>query len=337
MNNCAYFLSLIILLLPLSGCFAENDEEATEFTQEFSGIYDIDSLVLECRNTIISNGSNEDFDANFREIGNMVVDDSESQSKYKIYYSAYPDNASVTNDGIQTYIGYSYSDDGKNWIKHPNSIISRPLEDPYVVFHDGIYHLFAEDKFDVPFRNIRKYSSFDGANWSDDGDIFDVIPGGEPIGWESQDVSSPIVWIEDQDWYMLYEGRGNGGGKIGLARSIDGFNWTRESPIPVFGNGTPGSWDDLQVVPDDLLIIQDEYYMIYHGYSNLTAPYWMVGIAVSKDLHTWDRILERPLAEVNTLMVTKTDNFHFHFTGDKNQLSPTEDISGICAFEIEKL
>jgi predicted GH43/DUF377 family glycosyl hydrolase len=328
-------LSLILILLFVTSSFAGclgNSEEPDIVESSLNTV--LEGAVSECNNTIIKNGTGTDFDVNFREIGNTLIDEENSSERYKLYYSAYSKNALKSN---QTYIGYSYSEDGINWEKYHSEIISRPLEDPYVIKHEGIYHLFAEDKLDQPFRNIRKYHSYDGINWIDDGDVLDIEVGGEPSGWESKDVSSPVVWIESDMWHMLYEGRGNGGGKIGHATSNDGINWTRDLTNPIFGPGMSGSWDELQIVPDDLIIINGTYYLFYHGYSNLTYPFFKGGIAKSENLNEWSRLIDEPFADVNTLMANKVDeNYLFYFTGDTRENSPTAHIRGICSFEVDE-
>ncbi len=329
-------LGLIFIISGCSGCLESTDNSSSTESESITSLENVYSQVLECENIVIENGTEDDFDVNLREIGNIVIDEDNSSSMYKIYYSVYSANASTNN---QTFVALAYSMDGISWEKHPKPVISRPLEDPYVIKHEGVFHLFAEDKLDQPFRNIRKYHSFDGINWNDDGDVLDVKVGGTLSGWESQDVSSPVVWIESDLWHMLYEGRGNGGGKIGHATSNDGVNWTRNLSNPVFGNGTSDTWDDLQVVPDDLIVVNGTYYFIYHGYSNLTKPYWQVGIAKTQNLDAWVRIYDEPLANVDTLMVIKhNDGYMFYFTGDRINKgnSPTSHIGGICTFMIDE-
>jgi hypothetical protein len=327
-------LGLLFIISGSSGCLESLDNSSNTEPESITSLEDVYSHVLQCENTIIENGTGADFDTNFREIGNIVIDEGNSSSMFKSYYSVYSENASKSN---QTFIALAYSMDSISWEKHPIPVISRSLEDPYVIKHEGVFHLFAEDKLDLPFRNIRKYHSFDGINWNDDGDILDVEVGGTPSGWESQDVSSPVVWIESDLWHMLYEGRGNGGGKIGHATSNDGVNWTRNPSNPIFGNGTFDSWDDLEVVPDDLIVVNGTYYFIYHGYSNLTKPHWKVGIAKSEDLDAWARVYDEPLADVNTLMVIEhNDKYLFYFTGDKKDNSPTSHVGGICTFMIDE-
>jgi hypothetical protein len=207
--------------------------------RENTGIMEIYNQILLCSDTMISNSTINDFDTNFREIGNVIVVEKNGTLTYEVFYTVYSGDKYVGN---QTYIGYSYSSNGVDWTKHDELIINRPLEDPYVIYENGVYHLFAEDKLDLPFRNIRKYHSQDGLNWTDDGDVFDTKSGGAPNDWENEDVSSPVVWIEENEtWYMLYEGRGGvHRGNIGLAYSNDGYNWSRinENNTPIFTNGS---------------------------------------------------------------------------------------------------
>ena len=330
------FLTVMLVILfaisPLAGCLDNSDESEVIVKKPLETV--LEDAILVCNNTIIENGIGADFDVNYREIGNTLIDENTPSERYKLYYSAYSKNASKSN---QTYIGYSYSEDGLNWQKYPSKIISRPLEDPYVVKHEGIYHLFAEDKLDQPFRNIRKYHSIDGINWIDDGDVLDIEVGGDPYGWESKDVSSPVVWIESGIWHIFYEGRGDGGGKIGHATSNDGINWTRDLLNPVFGKGIPGSWDELQVAPDDLIIINETYYLFYHGYSNLTKPSYKSGIAKSENLKDWFRLIDKPFSDINTLMLNKvSEDYLFYFTGENSENSSSADIDGICSFKVDE-
>lgn len=310
----------------------------TPVEREKTGIIEIYNHILPCTDTMISNGTINDFDTNFREIGNVIIVEKNGTLRYEVFYTVYSGNEYVGN---QTYIGYSYSSNGLDWIKHDELIINRPLEDPYVVYENGIYHLFAEDKLDLPFKNIRKYHSQDGLNWTDDGDIFDTKSGGIPNDWENEDVSSPVVWIENEIWYMLYEGRGGlHRGNIGLAYSDDGYNWSRmnENNTPTFANGSIFSWDESGVVPDDLIKIDDEYYMLYHGYSRNHGGQWKMGIAKTENFEDWERHRANPIAEINTLMFTNIEGgYLFHFTGDKASTSSTKNIGGICTFIIDEI
>ena len=242
---------------------------------------------------IINVGNSLDWNEHIREIGNVLYESTDTEKKYKTFYSGYKGSYEENN----VYIGFAYSADGNSWTDY-GKIIHHALEDPYVIRVNNTYFLYAEDKADVPFRNIRRYHSKDCINWIDDGIVLEP----EASGWDSQDVSSPIVWREFDKWYMFYEGRNIGAdGKIGLAISPDGLNWSKSSSNPVFsGSGTREDFDRYQVVPDDMIKIGSTYYLIYHGYNNYSS--WSTGIAYSRDMFSWIRV-KVPISSSSTVMV----------------------------------
>jgi hypothetical protein len=202
------------------------------------------------------------------------------------------------------------------WTKYGPPIISRAAEDPYVVLVDGVYHLFAEDKADVPFRNIRHYHSTDFINWVDDGDALDVQSGGDPPGWESGDVSSPTLWIENGAWNLIYEGRGAGYlGRLGLATSTDGFQWTRVSTSPIF-YAPPDAWDGTAQVPDDIVRIGEQYCLVYHGYGAVNQTGFWTGLAFSSDLLNWTRSPGNPMLVDDTMMLFPQGDHTIGFAQD---------------------
>jgi hypothetical protein len=278
---------------------------------EGTGKADLDSydgLKADKNNPVIPEGTSGEWDQHMREIGNVIYDPDGGTKKYRTFYSGYQ-GAYIQE---QVYIGYAYSEDGIAWTK-VGKVISRPLEDPYVIKVNDTYYLYAEDKENEFPRNIRRYHSSDCETWFDDGDVFDVQTGGEPAGWESLDVSSPVVWKEADTWYMLYEGRGGGYlGKVGLATSPDGLNWTRDGNNPVFDTGESGQWDDEAVVSDDIIKIDDTYYFFYHGYSKSCG--FRTGTATSADLHNWIRYNYNPVnTSADTTMIFYDNEYVFHY------------------------
>jgi len=223
------------------------------------------------------------WDTAFREIGNVLHDpgDPDPSRRYKQLYSGY----SGSYVGTQVYLGYNSSPDGVTWTKRTTAapLIARALEDPYLVKVAGVYHIYAEDKADSPFKNIRHYTSIDFVTWVDQGDCFDIAAS----GWDSMDVSSPVVWHEGGVFWMLYEGRSaTQGGAAGLAQSPDGHAFTRVQGDPVVKNNTMPSptltWAS-SAVPDDLLIVNGQYLMLLHAYSTAFVPV----LVVSKDKVNW--------------------------------------------------
>lgn len=265
---------------------------------------DLDSFTgfrLHAESTGLEAGAENEWDNHIREIGNVLYEPDEINpaKRYKLFYSGY----SGAYAGNNVYVGWAYSADGLQWTK-AGKVHPRPLEDPYVVKRGNIYYLYAEDKADVPFRNIRLLQSFNCLFWTDEGDVFDVRDGGTPYNWESSDVSSPVVWIEDETWYLMYEGRGGGiSGRIGLATSDNGRDWTRRpGGSPIFGNGEAGQWDDTNVVTDDILKIDDTYYFTYHGFGRAQSSGFWTGLATSTDLVNWTRYPMNPISPSETLM-----------------------------------
>ena len=252
----------------------------------------------------IPRGNSVDWDQHIGEIGNVLYEPKDVGYEYKLFYSGY--RGDYMQDNV--YIGFAFSSDGESWSKY-GQILSHPSEDPYIVKVNDTYYLYAEDKADTPFRNIRRWHSSDCRRWVDDGVVL------EPRFWslwESQDVSSPVVWTEDNVWFMLYEGRGGGphnvlgppsrlwgylsrtwvntGGKIGLATSTNGVDWTRSKSNPVFiGSGKDKTFDRNQVVPDDILNVDSTYYLTYHAHSGSD---WNCGVAKSSDLISWAHATE---------------------------------------------
>jgi predicted GH43/DUF377 family glycosyl hydrolase len=232
-----------------------------------------------------------------REIGNVLYDATESNDsrRYKALYTG----KSLPLSGTNVYVGMVFSstiEDGKAWTKYSgNPVLSVASEDPYFVFNNGSYYMYYEDKVDDPFRDTNLATSNDGVIWTESG----ANPILEPVNdtWESQDVSSPVVWIEDNAWYMLYEGRETDGqqGSMGLATSIDGIVWNKYIGNPVMLPGEPGSWDDVGVIPDDIIKRNNMYYMFYHGLDSVfdTSD---GGMAYSTDLINWTKWEENPIS-----------------------------------------
>jgi predicted GH43/DUF377 family glycosyl hydrolase len=251
---------------------------------------------------IVAKGTGGDWDLFIREIGN-VIDEGSGAQRYKLTYTGH--NDATYDDSTTVNIGWAYSADGTSWTKGGQLITARSLEDPYLIKVGSTYYLYAEDKADSPFRNIRLFTSTDFATWNDEGDILDIGASG---AWDDQDVSSPVVWREGSTWKMLYEGRKVSGqqGAVGLATSSDGISWTKDGANPVFEEADIG-WASA-VVPDDIMLANDgTYVMLYHGYDGS----FFRGAAVhGSDLHTWSD----PLNNVSTLInLASADHFTIQF------------------------
>lgn len=309
----------LLMLCPLSTAC---QTKVTDYPDEIGGGRDT--------NPIIPCGTSSDWDQHIREIGNVLYEPGDTGYEYKTFYSGYKFNiiAAIREiigslsqgqipttlngyDGSRVYIGYAYSSDSKSWSKYAK-IIERGLEDPYVLKVGDTYYLYAEDK-ESGQSSIRRYHSSDCENWTDDGGTLEK----SSSGWDSYIVASPVVWKEGNAWYMLYEGIEHSGndedGKVGLATSFDGINWTKESSNPIFdGSGVGRKFDKLQVVCDDIVKIGSTYYMTYHGneyYGYGASKPFRSGIAHSTSLISWTHD-DAPISNSPTVMFYFDDSEH---------------------------
>lgn len=135
--------------------------------------------------------------------------------------------------------------------------------------------------------------------------------------WENLVVCNPGVWYEDGVFYMLYRAAGDDVDhyiRVGLATSIDGVNFTRQSEEPVFGPSIDGP--DMGGVEDPRIVkLGEEYYVTYAYRPHPPGRYWTFphdviqlpetgseapavlkrniansGLAVTKDFKTFKRL-----------------------------------------------
>jgi len=272
---------------------------------------------------IVSQGAAAAFDESIREIGNVLYDPDDTTHPYKLVYTGYPG----AYDGNDTAIGWASSTDGITWIKQGELTgITRASEDPYLVKDGSTYYIYVEDKDDVPFRDIRCWTSTDFSTWVDEGEVL----GPTVSEWDEDDVSSPVVWIEGSTWYMLYEGRTSGGvqrGAVGLATSADGLVWTKEASNPVLAGVNPGEgfdgaiqWTD-SIIPDDIRMVEGKYVLGFHALFARHRGYAVdaddeielvsLGMAVSDDLLTWKDALGQPWSDSGS----PNNHMQFHEVG----------------------
>jgi hypothetical protein len=96
--------------------------------------------------------------------------------------------------------------------------------------------------------------------------------------------------------------RGPVGDRGYLLSSNDLIHWTPDPANPVFSPETLTDWDAVHIRPRSLNKIGDYWYLWYEGCNNWTPPdgtpchgWWdTVGLARSKDLHTWEYYPRNP-------------------------------------------
>ena len=281
-------------------------------------------------NFIVENGSLDSFDNSLREQGNILFN-ATGNGEYIFTYTGH--NGTATQD---TCVGWANSSDGINWIKQGKTQDScgegisgdftNATEDPYIVYNGSTYFMYAEDKEPSTFQNITLYTSTNFQNWSKIG----VVLSPNKTGWGTSDVSSPVVWIENSIWHMIYEGRGGTAsiGEIGYANSTNGINWTTDYiPRVVRQNGNSYN----AIVSDDIYKINGIYYLLVHTSNTLKG--WQGGVVTfdnlsfkvenrtTKDLNRWILNERTTLSMVGSSAFYKDGTFRIVYTFDDGDFS----------------
>jgi hypothetical protein len=162
---------------------------------------------------------------------------------------------------------------------------------------------------------IDRALSSDGYTWSKDESNSPIMSHGSG-GWDNV-VGVPMVWVEDNVWYMIYRGNGagiQGNDAVGLATSSDGITWTRDVNNPVI-QGESGEWDNDGAEAWGVIKVGITYYLYYEA-GGVTAPR-RIGIATSTDLINWTKDVNNPIFEN-----TRFCPFAFKYEGSYYLLVP---------------
>ncbi len=199
--------------------------------------------------------------------------------------------------GSNWALGYAQSTDGINWQKIKSEPILLPTSDgsiseqhilePWVIKTDK-YHLWYNSATGSKYF-IRHAVSDDGINWIKDS-TYSLI--GEK-SWENNGVVNPSVVMKNNQYFMWYAGWGSGSPwKLGLARSTDGINWTKEETNPL-------SLPNLNHIGGhSVQYINNEFHIWYHTGSGMADTIYH---AVSTDGMNWF------CSDNNCLILKKSD------------------------------
>lgn len=158
---------------------------------------------------------------------------------------------------------------------------------------EDVYHMYySYDKPSGDGLQIGHASSFDGKKYTKDVNN-PVLKTG--TGWDEYMVWDPVVWVENETWYMLYTGSNNSlVYAIGLATSSSPYGpWTKEKTNPVL-EGSLGEWDSNDAENMNLIKVNDTYYLYYNTLKNFPRK---VGLATSTNLTTWSKDPNNPIFE----------------------------------------
>lgn len=164
------------------------------------------------------------------------------------------------------------------------------LRFPYVVEHEGSYHMFYEARAEIgTLLAIGYATSEDGISWTKyaNNPLFE----GDGDGFDSLRVARPVVMVgNDGTWTMYYTGSGgeedNKGIGIATASSPTG-PWLRND-TPLLERGPEGAWDHELILMDQLVVLDGEFRMYYSGREK-SGRSAMIGMATSTDGITWEK------------------------------------------------
>lgn len=207
-------------------------------------------------------------------------------------------------DGSQAQIFYAASEDGINWNKFPDPVLSfgdsgsfdiRAVQSPYVIFHNNIFKMWyagIPESGGLRFQ-IGYAESIDGIQWQKHG-TDPVIAYGDSAEFDLVSLFRPVVIVEDSLFKMWYKGiSADGAVTIGYATSSDGTIWTKYSGNPVIVTGVPGAFDDLIIVTGDIILHNGKFHLWYTAAnSNLDKS---IGYATSTDGVNWTKYENNPV------------------------------------------
>jgi len=164
-----------------------------------------------------------------------------------------------------TSVGYAYSSDGYSWTKYPgNPLTVTNFQIGSSVMRLGnLYQLLYTES---TARNLDLATSNDGINWERYGTV--VTKGGAGA-WDADELGYASLWWNMGTWYIFYCGYSAAvlEYKIGLARSTDGFSFTKYVFNPVVPLGGAGAFDEKYAINPSILQVDDKFRVYYHGRS----------------------------------------------------------------------
>lgn len=242
-------------------------------------------------NPVLDVDYNNGWDSLGVETVSVIIDnDAPTNERYKMWYSG-----QYFNDYRYDF-GYAFSPDGKNWTKHPGTImeVGNPadwdggfIEGSSVLKDGGTYKMwYAGYDLTNGHVNIGYATSVDGIAW--DKYINNPVLSTSMLAWDSIYVQDPHVVKIGNIYHMWYGGVDQSdfyGQQTGYAFSLDGINWTKSSNNPILLNGNTGDWDDNTASFPSVLFDADTLKMWYTGKDVEPLPtnsldyYWEIGYA----------------------------------------------------------
>ncbi len=223
----------------------------------------------------------------------------------------------------------AYSNSGKRLImisehdgpvigaEHPDVITSGNLsgfETGQVVKINGTYHMFVNEMFGRPHRDLRVsyWTSNDAENWNRHSTIVESIPGRTASNPKSEVWLTGVEYNETEDaWNIFYVAYRAGDAEKGEKTGSDyeGRIWRAKSVLKGI-DGIAGPYADMEIVmkPDENsqawegqqavacfnpYKVKDKWYAFYDGHNHIPQGGWPSGLATADHLNgPWKRMPE---------------------------------------------
>ena len=220
----------------------------------------------------------------------IVVNDT-----YYMYYAGH--------NGSAWSMGLAFSDDGISWTKYENNPVltgtpgewdQGTLWVPNVIRFNETHFIWV---YGATSAGIGVAWSTDGIHWSKYANNPVITP--TPGWYDSAEAEGGHTVLVNGTLYLYIIGYASDGtgARGGVATSTDGIHWTK-IPGPFTYNsildiGPPGSVDDVEVEPEEPLILDGVWYLCYSYRS--TSAYWKCGLAISDDGVNFVKDVNNPL------------------------------------------
>lgn len=198
------------------------------------------------------------------------------------------------------------------------------FETGQVVKLNGIYHMFVNEMFDRPHRDLRisYWTSHDAINWKRQSTILNSIPGRTATNPRSEVWLTAVIFNDEEDawniFYVAYRAGDSMRGEIS-GNDYEGRIWRAKSVIKG-RDGIPGPYADLGIILQPDTTSQpwegqqavasfspykagNTWYALYDGHNHLFRGLWPDGMAFSQKLRgPWTRMPEgfNPLSIVDS-------------------------------------
>jgi len=198
-------------------------------------------------------------------------------------------------------IYYAISLDGVSWFTYVRDPVLTGGDAPFekdgavyaAVMRDGDqYRMYYNGVSGCCGTAIGLATSPDGITWTKSAANPVLTP--DEGQWDSMIGACHALYFDGQQYFLYYEGRLNDFPQLGLARSLDGVNFTKYEANPVIAHGNPGAWDDGGCGAGGMFVADGVFYMYYAGFSTSGGPQ-SIGLVTSTDGLSWSRYPGNPV------------------------------------------